>query len=99
MSRPAILGGEPVRTKPWPEWPDGREEDVALAYTTSSPGEAREILEKYDVEYVYVGHMEAETYGTAGLAKFSTFMEVVFRNDSVTIYRMPREVQTVVSAP
>jgi len=29
VSRLAILGGEPVRTKPWPEWPDGREEDVA----------------------------------------------------------------------
>jgi len=28
MSRLAIKGGEPVRTKPWPEWPDRREEDA-----------------------------------------------------------------------
>jgi dTDP-4-amino-4,6-dideoxygalactose transaminase len=29
MSKLALLGGEPVRTKPWPAWPDVREEDVA----------------------------------------------------------------------
>jgi YYY domain-containing protein len=77
---------------------NGRQEDVALTYTTTSPREAKAILEKYDVEYVYVGHLEEEAYGAAGLAKFAAFMEVAFRNESVTIYRMPREVQTVVSA-
>jgi YYY domain-containing protein len=77
----------------------GREDDVARAYTTTSPQEAKEILDKYNVEYVYVGHLEAEAYGVAGLAKFATFMEVAFRNETVTIYRMPREVETVVSAP
>jgi len=28
MSKLALLGGDPVRTKPWPNWPDGREEDI-----------------------------------------------------------------------
>jgi len=28
MSTLALLGGEPVRTRPWPAWPDVREEDV-----------------------------------------------------------------------
>lgn len=28
MSKLAILGGVPVRTKPWPAWPDAREQDV-----------------------------------------------------------------------
>ncbi len=78
---------------------DGRQEDVARAYASASPREAKDILEQYDVEYVYVGRLEKETYGEAGLAKFATFMEVTYRNDSVTIYRMPREVETVVSAP
>jgi uncharacterized membrane protein len=77
----------------------GRQDDVARAYTTTSPGEAKEVLEKYDVEYVYVGYLEKEAYGEAGLAKFVTFMEVVYQNDSVTIYQMPREVETVVSVP
>ena len=51
------------------------------------------------MEYVYVGYLEKEAYGEAGLAKFSTFMDVAYRNDNVIIYRMPREVETVVSAP
>ncbi len=29
MSALAALGGAPVRTRPWPSWPDGRDEDVA----------------------------------------------------------------------
>jgi uncharacterized membrane protein len=78
---------------------NGRREDVARAYMSTSPGEAKEVLEKYGVEYVYVGYLEKEAYGEAGLAKFSTFMDVAYRNDGVTIYRMPWEVETVVSAP
>jgi len=77
----------------------GRQEDVAQAYMGTSPGEAKEVLEKCDVEYVYIGYLEKEAYGEAGLAKFSTFMDVVYRNESVTIYRMPQELQTVVLAP
>jgi len=78
---------------------DGRRDDVARAYTSTSPGEAKEVLEKYNVEYVYIGYLEKETYGEVGLAKFSTFMEVAYRNEGVTIYRMPREGGPVVSAP
>ena len=77
----------------------GRQDDVARAYVSTSPGEAKEILDKYDVEYVYVGHLEKEKYGEVGLAKFATFMDVAYQNDSVTIYRMRREVKTVVRAP
>ena len=29
MSKLANLGGDPVRTKPWPPWPDGRDQDAA----------------------------------------------------------------------
>jgi len=67
--------------------------------TSTSQEEVKAILKKYDVEYVYVGRLEREAYGEAGLAKFGAFMEMAYRNDSVTIYRMPREVETVVSVP
>ena len=37
MSALAIKGGEPVRTKPWPDWPDRRDEDVrAVAEVVAS---------------------------------------------------------------
>ena len=72
----------------------GRGEDVELAYKTTDPATAQEILTKYDVEYVYVGRQEREQYGEAGLAKFSSFMDVAFQNDAVTIYHMRTEETT-----
>jgi len=97
----SYLGGElePADRAAYPNCLTARCVDVARAYTSTSPREAKEILELYDVQYVYVGHLEREQYGEAGLAKFATFMELAYRNDTVTIYRMPREVETVVSAP
>jgi len=73
-----------------PEPLAGREVDVARAYQTTSVEEARAVLEKYDVEYVYVGSLERQQYGEKGMAKFGEFMLPVFGNDGVTIYRMPR---------
>ena len=98
---PTVIGwpGHERIWRGWDELPTDRQDDVARAYTSTSPGESKAILEEYDVEYVYVGHLERDTYGEAGLAKFATFMEVAYRNDTVIIYRMPREVETVVSAP
>ena len=65
--------------------------DVEKAYTTLSVAEAREILEKYDVEYVYVGPFEEARYGEAGLPKFRAFMDVAFQNGEVVIYRTRQE--------
>jgi len=73
--------------------------DVEQAYKTTSVEEAREILETYDVEYVYVGPLERQEYGEAGLAKFASFMDIAYQNEGVIIYRMPEEGQTVVQAP
>ncbi|MGQ9572850.1 MAG: DUF2298 domain-containing protein [Dehalococcoidia bacterium] len=98
---PTVLGW-PGHERLWRGADDAftkRQEDVARAYSTVSATEARAILEEYDVQYVYVGHLERDTYGEAGLAKFATFMEVAYQNDSVTIYRMPWEITTVVGAP
>ena len=44
-------------------------------------------LDRYDVEYVYVGPRERATYGTEGLSKFASFMETVFSQDDVEIFR------------
>ncbi len=74
----------------------GREDDVRRAYETADPLEARQLLEKYDVEYVYVGYLEREAYGEGGLAKFGDpeFMVLEFENDGVTIYRVPAQAAT-----
>jgi len=64
----------------------GRFEDVNALYTTTDPGQAMEILEKYGVTYVYVGQFERQQYETSGgLAKFEE-MPVMFQAGEVTIY-------------
>ena len=62
---------------------------LSTARATTDPNEARLILVRYHVEYVYAGPLEKVTYGEAGLTKFQQFMDVVFRNKAVTIYKMP----------
>ena len=65
-----------------------RELDVSVIYQTQDAQEARILLARYNVEYVYVGPREREKYGIEGLGKFSSFMETVFTMDDVAIYRV-----------
>jgi YYY domain-containing protein len=65
----------------------GRFEDVSTLYTTTDAAQARQILEKYGVTYVYVGQFERQQYeASGGLAKFEE-MPVMFQAGEVTIYR------------
>lgn len=89
---PTVLGWASVHEIAWrgsAKLLEGREADVAQAYTTTSVDETRAILEKYEIEYVYVGAFERQQYGEVELAKFEQFMELAFENDEVVIYRMP----------
>jgi len=69
--------------EPWTH----RREDVAVAYQTAYPTVAAAILAQYHVEYVVVGRLETQMYGTYGPSKFSRFMDTVFKRDEVTIYK------------
>jgi uncharacterized membrane protein len=87
---PTVLG--------WPghEWqwrgsdhpePGRREPIVEQIYTTADIGVVGFLLDQFDVAYIFVGDLEREQYGEAGLQKFSDALEVAFANDRVTIYR------------
>ncbi len=65
----------------------GREQDVEIIYQTLDISEAVSLLDKYDVDHVYVGFRERSKYGEAGLAKFAQFMTPVFSEADVVIYR------------
>ena len=69
---------------------DGREADIVRIYETQDIDEAKTLLSKYDVDYVYVGPRERERYGGEGLSKFREFMDIRFSQDDVTIYRIRR---------
>jgi YYY domain-containing protein len=66
--------------------------DVQQIYTTLDLDEARALLDRYQVEYVYVGPVERMYYRGPGLAKFESAtgygLTEVFHNDAVSIYRV-----------
>ena len=52
---------------------------------------SNDLLNRYDVEYIYVGGLERSTYGNGqqapALETFDKVLEVAYQNNSVTIYR------------
>jgi YYY domain-containing protein len=67
--------------------PARREPDIDLLFNTSDIRQAQELLDKYNIMYVYVGPLERERYSPQGLNKFEKFMNIVFQQDDVTIYK------------
>ena len=70
--------------------------DVNRLYHTTDVTEARTLLEKYDVGYIYVGQLEWTYYNPEGLNKFDRmvemgYLEEVHRNPGTSIYRVIRE--------
>lgn len=62
---------------------------IDTIYGTPNSDEALAMLEKYNVEYIYVGELEREHYGTESLAKFASQPErykLVYENAEVSIY-------------
>ncbi len=72
-----------------------RETDVRSLYTTSDPAKAKAILQRYQVNYVYVGPLEQTTYvqvlhsPSTALAKFAQFLHPVFSVSGATLYQVP----------
>jgi len=95
---PTVLGwpGHEVQWRGDATGWESRESDVNRIYATTDVNEARELLRKYGVTYVYVGSLERNArtadnkarYDATALGKFATFMDVVYQKGSVTIYRM-----------
>jgi YYY domain-containing protein len=67
--------------------PARREPEIDLIFNTSNPAQAQQLLDKYNVTYVYVGPLERERYSPQGLRKFEKMMAVAFQKDDVTIYQ------------
>lgn len=68
-----------------------RLEDVNSIYSTSSKKKALELMNKYNVSYVYIGQLERQMYDIR-TDKFEdkTYFELVYQ-DSVQIYKVKKE--------
>ena len=76
-----------------------RNEAVEKIYTAPDLSEAVPLLQRYDIKYIYVGPVEKDVYGEAGLSKFERDFELVYASDTVNIYRVPDDLQSLVSTP
>ncbi len=65
-----------------------RQDDIALLYTTPDWDTALNILNTYDIRYVYIGALERSAY-TLHDEKFARNLTRVFQQGTVTIYSVP----------
>jgi uncharacterized membrane protein len=78
-------GGHEVQ---WGHDPGSRGEDVKTIYSTADMAEAKRLLDRYGVRYVFVGSLEQEDYSKAALAKFPKLGSVAFTEDGTVVYRI-----------
>jgi YYY domain-containing protein len=71
--------------------PGEREPVVERIYGPSTWPETADLLDRYGIDLVYFGSLERSTYDPLAGEKFEQNMEVIFRNNGVTIYRRQPE--------
>lgn len=87
--RPAVLGwkGHEHQWRGNTRIFAGREEDIARIYQDSDPDVVRQLLDRYDVRYVYLGHRERAKYGIDRVPSAEGVLETAFSRDEVIIYQ------------
>ncbi len=66
-----------------------RGSDIEQIYTSPSPTQVLQLMKRYNAQYLYVGALEVAKYGLhSNLRRFSAFMQVVYQNPNVTIYKV-----------
>ena len=97
---PTILGwkGHELQWRGTSQLFDGRAESVAEIYQSPDPSRVRELLERYDVQYVYAGRREQISYGATQLGEFPDLLRTVFQQGNVTIYELVAEFESAESS-
>jgi YYY domain-containing protein len=93
---PTILGwgGHEYQWRGNTPEPAIREPAVNKIYSQPDLFSVADLLNQYSVEYIYVGGLEQQLYGLAGLDKFAENLESAYSNNGVTIYRwQPQKVE------
>jgi uncharacterized membrane protein len=65
-----------------------RKDDLQTLYTTPNWDAAREIIDRYDIRYIYIGPLERSTY-PVNEEKFNLFLKPIYQQGNVTIYEVP----------
>jgi uncharacterized membrane protein len=70
---------------------DQRLEDVKTMYNSTDVDQTLQLLDAYQVKYVYVGTLEHLYYDAAGLDKFdlpNSPWHIIYQNDQVKVYQV-----------
>ena len=68
-----------------------RAEDTERIYTTTEPYKAYDLLKKYNINYVYIGPIETDKYGTKGVKKFKenkTLFKLLYSDKYTAIFKV-----------
>jgi uncharacterized membrane protein len=84
---PTVLGW-PGHELQWGHDAGTRPQDVATLYETTSTTAARELLDRYGIDYVVVGPLERTDHGDAGVAKWDQLGERVLESGDTTVWEI-----------
>ena len=97
-ARVSTLSGQPT-VLGWPghegQWRGGyvevgsRESDIRVLYETHNWLTALEIIQRYDIRYIYIGSLEMSTYALNPL-KFEQHLQAGFEKGDIKIYIIPQ---------
>ena len=92
---PTLLGwgGHELQWRGSYDEPGAREPVIARIYQSTDPQEVQRLLDEHDVRYVYVGSLERQKYQLSPpqIDKFGGFMDLVYDQEGVRIYRSRAE--------
>ena len=89
---PTLLGwgGHELQWRGNYDEPGKREPVISEIYTSLDMAHTRELLNQYDIDYVYVGQLERDKFriGQQVLTKFDHLLQRVYESPNVIIYGM-----------
>ena len=62
-----------------------RADDIAALYTTNDWAATQDIIDRYNIRYIYIGNLERSTYNV-NEEKFNRFLKPAFQQGSVIVY-------------
>ncbi|HUD44682.1 MAG TPA: DUF2298 domain-containing protein [Patescibacteria group bacterium] len=68
--------------------PAPRIAEVQTMYTSTDLIQTKQLLQKYNVQYVFIGDLERQKYPALDVAKFDQLGKVIYKNGKTRIYKL-----------
>ncbi|MFZ5916601.1 MAG: DUF2298 domain-containing protein [Chloroflexota bacterium] len=93
---PTLKGHHQDGEQRWGSQTGPRSRDAESFFNGTNIPQTKQIIEKLDIRYIYIGQLERNYYRAEGLAKFDQmaregYLRVVFRNQGTTIYQVGQQ--------